>query len=391
MLKKILLLTFIILLFSKLEAQNPFGKALTLNGDKQYFEIPDQDYLNPDATRDLTIEFWFKPKEVSPTTIISKWKVGSNAGPFFTGKGFLIDIFKTSSKFNGKLRMEYIDPLEGFPCGGSVSRTIGDCINDNDGGGMSEYWSSETINTDTWYHLAYVFDPDEKEVIYLNGITAISYPIRRNNLSTPGEALYLCGFPLPVDSTLDSSYYFNGQIDEVRIWNKVRSASEIRETMDDTLGADYYRNPESGLIAYYRFEKTENLGIGSDNSVDDIRDLTYNENHGDLTGNPNLEDQNSVTVNQEQNKAVFGYELRQNYPNPFNPETKINYSLPKSGPVKITIYDVLGRIVEVVEESNMQAGNHEMKWMANGLSSGIYLCHIKAEGYENTIKMVLEK
>ena len=54
------------------------------------------------------------------------------------------------------------------------------------------------------------------------------------------------------------------------------------------------------------------------------------------------------------------YKLEQNYPNPFNPSTKIRYSISKNENVKLKIFDMLGREVNVLVSSNQAAGNYEV-------------------------------
>ncbi|MFC2088163.1 FG-GAP-like repeat-containing protein [Calditrichota bacterium] len=81
--------------------------------------------------------------------------------------------------------------------------------------------------------------------------------------------------------------------------------------------------------------------------------------------------------------------LEQNYPNPFNPLTKINYQIPKSGFVSIKVYDVLGKIVDVLVNEKKLAGNHEINFNGAQLTSGIYYYRIQIGGYSETKKMLL--
>jgi|GEM_PF-3420288 len=84
--------------------------------------------------------------------------------------------------------------------------------------------------------------------------------------------------------------------------------------------------------------------------------------------------------------------LYQNYPNPFNPETKIKYSLPFESRVSLKIYDVLGReVVELIRNENESAGNHEVEFNAQNLSSGIYFYKLSAGNYSEMKKMVVLK
>ncbi|MDQ3019555.1 MAG: T9SS type A sorting domain-containing protein [Bacteroidota bacterium] len=85
------------------------------------------------------------------------------------------------------------------------------------------------------------------------------------------------------------------------------------------------------------------------------------------------------------------YKLYQNYPNPFNPVTKIKYSLPKPGTVKLIVYDIQGKEVEVLKDSFQEAGDKEATFDASGLASGIYFYKLTINNLSTTLKMVLQK
>ena len=65
--------------------------------------------------------------------------------------------------------------------------------------------------------------------------------------------------------------------------------------------------------------------------------------------------------------------LSQNYPNPFNPTTQITYQLSESGPVKLTVYDLLGREVATLFDGDQTAGIHKLTFDASRLASGTYI------------------
>ena len=87
----------------------------------------------------------------------------------------------------------------------------------------------------------------------------------------------------------------------------------------------------------------------------------------------------------------FTYELKQNYPNPFNPETEINFTIARSGHVKITVYNVLGREVKVIINDFKQQGGYTIKFNGVNLASGVYFYKIETPGFAQTKKMVLLK
>ena len=99
---------------------------------------------------------------------------------------------------------------------------------------------------------------------------------------------------------------------------------------------------------------------------------------------------------EEQDPVAVTFRLEQNYPNPFNPATRIRYSLSNVGRVKLVIYDILGRQVQILQNQVMNAGSHEVIWngtTASGLmaSSGIYLYKLETDDQTEIRKMVLLK
>jgi len=85
------------------------------------------------------------------------------------------------------------------------------------------------------------------------------------------------------------------------------------------------------------------------------------------------------------------FSLSQNYPNPFNPSTTIRFSLPKSDFIKLVVYDVLGREVEVLANQQAVAGEYEVKWDGTNHSSGIYFIRLSGSNFSDTKKMILSK
>jgi tetratricopeptide (TPR) repeat protein len=85
------------------------------------------------------------------------------------------------------------------------------------------------------------------------------------------------------------------------------------------------------------------------------------------------------------------YSLSQNYPNPFNPTTTIQYSIPKDEFVKLTVYDITGKVVKELVNGHKAAGRYSVEFNASSYSSGIYYYKIEAGQYNSTQKMMLVK
>lgn len=85
------------------------------------------------------------------------------------------------------------------------------------------------------------------------------------------------------------------------------------------------------------------------------------------------------------------FDLKQNYPNPFNPITTINYQLAKDGSVALKIYDLIGREVATLINEFKTAGYYKVDFDATILSSGVYICSVKANDFSKSIKLILTK
>ena len=87
----------------------------------------------------------------------------------------------------------------------------------------------------------------------------------------------------------------------------------------------------------------------------------------------------------------YKFSLHQNYPNPFNPSTKIRFTIPKTGNVKLQVYNTLGEMLENILEDQLQTGAHEIEFNASHLPSGVYFYRIHAGEYMDVKKMILIK
>jgi hypothetical protein len=85
------------------------------------------------------------------------------------------------------------------------------------------------------------------------------------------------------------------------------------------------------------------------------------------------------------------YGLAQNYPNPFNPETTIRYSVPSPEFVTLTIFNLAGQEITRLVNSPQTAGEYQVKWVAQGLPSGIYFYRLQVGTISKTMKLILQK
>jgi len=85
------------------------------------------------------------------------------------------------------------------------------------------------------------------------------------------------------------------------------------------------------------------------------------------------------------------FELSQNYPNPFNPTTTISFSLPESGNVKLTLYNLIGQVLGTIVNEYKESGIHTINFDGSELNSGIYIYKLQAGSFVETKKMILMK
>jgi hypothetical protein len=90
------------------------------------------------------------------------------------------------------------------------------------------------------------------------------------------------------------------------------------------------------------------------------------------------------------------FELSQNYPNPFNPETVIPFSVPESGVLRLSIFNVLGQEVALLVDGSVQAGFHRIVWdgkdgFGRSIASGLYFVRMHSDGFSSVRKMMFLK
>jgi len=203
------------------------------------------DYVNagassPAFSTDLTVEAWVRTTDTRTARDLVAWGntdpcIGDNAQ-------FRLD--------NGVLNFGMHD-VRGATCG-------------NYDNGWQSVVAATSIATGNWTHVALV-KSGSSMTLYINGQSAATGTINKT-LSIDRMAI---GSLFYAGSAVDA--YLAGDLDEVRIWNVARSASDIRQNMAHTLVGS-----ETGLVAYYRFDQVNT----ADQTV--LYDLTSNNAHGTL-------------------------------------------------------------------------------------------------------------
>jgi hypothetical protein len=126
---------------------------------------------------------------------------------------------------------------------------------------------------------------------------------------------------------------------------------------------------------------TEYYALGTDWKYDDLGSMPAAQLRDRIT--------TSVAVASAPIPGKFA--LCQNYPNPFNPATTIQYSVPHTARVQLTLYDMLGREMATLVDAQQEAGTHAFTFDASRLSSGIYFLRMQTGEFVSMIKMAYLK
>jgi hypothetical protein len=74
------------------------------------------------------------------------------------------------------------------------------------------------------------------------------------------------------------------------------------------------------------------------------------------------------------------FALYQNYPNPFNPITSIAYDIHYFNHITVSIFDIRGRLVEIMKDGRQESGRYTLSWDTNRMSSGVYFIRMTGMG-----------
>jgi hypothetical protein len=221
----------LILLVLGVYCLNGQDHSINFDGSNDHIRIPDHSQL--DLTSSYTLEAWIFPETFS-------WLAG------------IISKYQTNAANGYLLRLTHQAPHNGLGFDELVTGT-------------------GILSANQWYHIAAVKDGGSRS-LYVNGVEQ----------SLSGGALNVTANNNPIRIGSDyGSRYFDGRIDEVRIWNIARDQVDIVADMDSTLSGD-----ENGLVAYYHFNEGEG---------DTLYDQTGNGHEGILVGEPSWADGYTVS------------------------------------------------------------------------------------------------
>ncbi len=166
----------------------------------------------------------------------------------------------------------------------------------------------------------------------------------------------------------------------------------------ETVLRKYYPHVNGTEIALSKGE-TETYTIDGDYNdswnVQNVEVVAYiqNDNNNQILQAVRI---GKYTNTDEREEMSHSFELKQNFPNPFNPTTEIAYSIPKKDQVIINIYDIQGKKVKTLVNSQITAGNYQVTWDAKNdlgkvMPAGLYFYKLQTTNQVQTQKMILVK
>jgi len=203
---------------------------------------------------------------------------------------------------------------------------------------------------------------------YIDGTAStVTYPYQPDLTGLRGTSSFKCSY-----------VYFNSGIDSAMIINAPNGTWEINPTRMSLTGQDVSTLASSH--AGYRFVNNDSCLVAWSNYSANNVWVSKGCSGGTLTG-----------INHNNNEIPKTYSLSQNYPNPFNPTTNIKFSIPKNSVVKLTIYDLTGRVVETLVDGQLNAGNYAYDFDASNIASGVYFYKLQSDNFTDVKKMMLIK
>ncbi len=239
---------------------------------------------------------------------------------------------------------------------------------------------NDAIQFDKWQHIAVSFNSFANSAkLFINGIEFDPILIGSGTINIGLKNNLTKDLFFGNDSL--SATPFVGNLDEIRIWNKALTSSEINDNLLNTLVGN-----EENLIGYWDM----NEGNGEISF-----DHASNQNNGfleEILYREGVDFDEIVSVN-NQNESILPnhFLLEQNYPNPFNPTTSIVYSIPSNEYVTLKVYDILGNEISILVNEQKSAGRYKVVFNASSFSSGVYFYKISAGNLIQIKKMIILK
>ena len=168
----------------------------------------------------------------------------------------------------------------------------------------------------------------------------------------------------------------------------VRTENVSPYALGGDVGGDYA--PYALLTSSGTSQLTARPFLGSDATGDEGTALTLEitvEGGVEAAGMSGGQNDRQLLLSEVPDKVA----LAGNYPNPFNPTTAVRFGLPEQMDVRIVLYDLLGRVVDVVVDGQLSTGWHTVQIDGSNLASGVYIYQLETDNQVLIGQMILQK
>jgi hypothetical protein len=143
-----------------------------------------------------------------------------------------------------------------------------------------------------------------------------------------------------------------------------------------------------GPIVYFNFTISQNANATSPLN---FTNFEFNGEYppADVTVNGSITVQYNSVLEIPNAVLPTAFALKPNYPNPFNPSTTVEFDVPRTELVEISVYNIRGELVSVLHDGELSAGTYQVEFDATDLPSGLYFCRMTAGDFTSTKKMML--
>ena len=124
-------------------------------------------------------------------------------------------------------------------------------------------------------------------------------------------------------------------------------------------------------------------------TTQDLHSITFTSTTGFAVGGNGTIIKTDLTTGIADTKNINT--VFESYPNPFSGSTTINYSISKEEAVELTVVDVLGKKIAIIESSKKSAGKHSAIWNAETVAEGMYILQLKVDNQILTKKIIITK
>ena len=147
----------------------------------------------------------------------------------------------------------------------------------------------------------------------------------------------------------------------------------------------YSNLSEGELITFKYYDSEIDQMFDCNESVQFSSDMIINDaiNSYELTVN------NAVNTDE----SIYGNEngILSTYPNPFEGSLNIDYTILKSSHVRIAVFDIFGKQIEIIDENDYKPGNYSLKWEAENLPGATYIIKLVSEDSQFIQRVILIK